>query len=186
VACDTIVFTADWIPDHELAVMAGMELDSGTRGPRVDTALRTMRAGVFAAGNLLQGAEPADVAALSGRHAAASAARWLSGGGTWPADPARSIPIACRPPLHWISPNAIGAAPDPPPRGRFALRSRAFHRAPVIEIRQNGRMLWQGRLPRLGPGRSTGLPAGWIAAVDPLGGAVEVGLAGAAQTRSRG
>src|SRR5262249_43419799 len=39
VACRVIVFTDDWIPDHELAVMAGVELDSGTRGPRVDTGL---------------------------------------------------------------------------------------------------------------------------------------------------
>ena len=36
VECDTVVFTADWIPDHELAVLAGVELDPGTRGPAVD------------------------------------------------------------------------------------------------------------------------------------------------------
>src|SRR2546429_191564 len=71
-ACDTVVFTADWIPDHELSVMGGLELDSGTRGPRADTGLRTTRLGTFAAGNVLQGAEPADIAALSGRHAAGS------------------------------------------------------------------------------------------------------------------
>ena len=29
VACDTVVFTADWIPDHELAALAGLELDPG-------------------------------------------------------------------------------------------------------------------------------------------------------------
>ncbi len=44
VACDTVVFSADWIPDHELAVMAGLAMDAGTRGPAVDTALRTSRA----------------------------------------------------------------------------------------------------------------------------------------------
>ena len=33
VACDTVVFTADWIPDHELAVMGGLAMDPGTRGP---------------------------------------------------------------------------------------------------------------------------------------------------------
>ena len=45
VACDTVVFTADWIPDNELAVMAEIELDPGTRGPAVDAALRTSRSG---------------------------------------------------------------------------------------------------------------------------------------------
>ena len=43
VECDTVVFSADWIPDHELAVMAGIAMDAGTRGPAVDTALRTSR-----------------------------------------------------------------------------------------------------------------------------------------------
>src|SRR5262249_31431749 len=78
IACDVVVFTADWIPDHQLAVPAGLDLDPGTRGPRVDTGLRTSREGVFAGGNLLHGAEPADVAALSGGHAAVSVAEWLA------------------------------------------------------------------------------------------------------------
>ena len=42
-------------------------------------ALRSSTPGVFAAGNVLHGAEQADVAALSGRHvAAAVVARYLS------------------------------------------------------------------------------------------------------------
>ena len=106
VECDTVVFTADWIPDHELAVMAGLDMDPGTRGPAVDTALRTSREGVFAAGNLLHGAEPADVAALSGRHAAATAAEYVRGS-AWPD---WRVPIECEPPLHWISPNLLAAA----------------------------------------------------------------------------
>jgi thioredoxin reductase len=175
VACETVVFTADWIPDNELAAMAGMGLDPGTRGPRVDTGLRTTRPGVFAAGNVVQGAEPADVAALSGRHAAASVACWLSQPHVWPAP---AIPITCRPPLGWISPNAVGPARDAPPRRRFALRSTVLLRRPEIEVRQDGRRLWHGRVPRLGPGRSASLPPAWVAAVDPTGNAVEVAPVG--------
>jgi len=172
-ACDTVVFTADWIPDHELAVMAGLELDPGTLGPRVDTGLRTARPGVFGAGNLLHGAEPADVAALSGRHAARSVAAWLDSQQPWPG---AGVPITCRPPLHWISPNAIGRVRDPPPRGRFALRSRAFLRRPAIELRQGDRVLWSGRLARLVPGRSASLSAGWIGSVDNTGGPIEISV----------
>src|SRR3954452_23079237 len=84
VDCDLVVFTADWIPDHELAVMAGCELDPGTRGPLVDPALRTTRRGVFAAGNLLHPAETADVCALDGRHVALSIAAYMHGPGEWP------------------------------------------------------------------------------------------------------
>jgi thioredoxin reductase len=197
VACDTVVFSADWIPDHELAVMAGLELDPVTRGPAVDVALRSSRPGVFAAGNLLHGAEQADLAALSGRHAAVGVARYLEDGG-WPAE---RVPIVCEPPLGWIAPNVVAAdrtggasaalppdasavpapgasaaPPDAPAHGRFMLRAQDFLRAPKVEIVQDGRVLWHGRLARLMPGRSTRLPHGWTARVDSGGGEVRVRL----------
>jgi hypothetical protein len=168
VPCDTVVFTGDWIPDHELAVLGGVALDSGTRGPRVDTALRTSRAGVFAAGNVVQGAEPADVAALAGRHSAAAVAVWLQQR-DWPA----LVPVSCLAPLRWVSPNAVSTT-SPPPRGRFLLRASAFLDRPRIEIRQGDRVLWNGRLRRLAPGRSAPLPWEWIGLVDAESGAIEL------------
>jgi thioredoxin reductase len=168
VACDTIVFTGDWIPDHELAVMGGLELDPGTRGPRVDNGLRTTRPGVFAAGNLLQGAEPADVAALAGRHTAATIPIWLSKG-DWPAQ----VHVLCLAPLQWISPNAI-AGKAPPPRRRFLLRGSVFLDRPRIDIAQDGRRLWSGRIRKLVPNRSASLPCDWIERVDPKSGPIEV------------
>lgn len=168
-ACDTVVFTADWIPDHELAVAAGVELDAGTRGPRVDAGLRTSRAGTFATGNVLQGAEPADVAALSGRHVARSVVRWLEGDRTWPT----RVPIVCREPLVWISPNAV-SSPEPPPRRRFALRSSVFLDRPRVEIRQDGRPIGDVRARRLGPGRSAYLAAEWLEHVDLAAGPIEI------------
>ncbi len=176
VACDTVVFSADWIPDHELAVMGGVELDGLTRGPAVDPGLHTSRRGVFAAGNLLHGAEQADVAALSGRHVASSVTRYLATG-EWPA---QRVAVACQAPLGWIAPNAIsshGGPPIEPARGHFALRAREHRRAPRIAIVQGERRLWSGRLARVMPGRSARLPAEWITAVDPQGGPVLVRLA---------
>jgi thioredoxin reductase len=164
VACDTVVFTGDWIPDHELAVALGLELDPGTRGPWVDTSLRTARPGILAAGNLLHGAEPADVAALSGRHAAASVTSWLETG-SWPD---RLVPIVCQQPLHWISPNGVSGR-ETPPRVRFLLRSTAFLRRPRIEIRQGERLLWSGVVRGLVPGRSRPIPPDWLARVDAEG-----------------
>jgi thioredoxin reductase len=177
VLCETVVFTADWIPDYELAVLGEITLDPGTRGPRVDTAVRTSRAGVFAAGNLIHAAEPADVAALSGRHAARSVARSLSERSPWPVS---TIPIVCRTPLAWISPSAVSPEPSAPPRERFLLRSSAFLGSPEIEIRQDGRALWRGTIARLGPGRSRTVPPDWAASVDVTGGRIEIALAAAA------
>jgi thioredoxin reductase len=172
--CDLVVFTADWIPDHELAVLAGVALDPATRGPAVDPALRTSRPGLFAAGNLLHGAETADVAALSGRHVAAGVLRYLEGE-DWPE---ARVPIRCEAPLGWISPSEISASSGPPPRGRFLLRAREALAAPRVELAQNGRRLWRGRQRRLGPGRSAALPCGWTADVDVSGEPVVARIAG--------
>jgi thioredoxin reductase len=174
-ACDSVIFTADWIPDNELAVIGDLELDPGTRGPAVDARLRTSRRGVFAAGNLLHGAETADVAALSGRHAARAAARWLGSAREWP-EP--RLPLGCDAPLAWISPNVVSPTDedpaDAPPRGRFALRSTEFLTRPRLEVMQAGRKLWSGRVARIVPGRSVRLPHGWSVGADPSGGPLTV------------
>ena len=72
VDCDTVVFSGDWIPDHELARTGGLAMDPATRGPVVDAALRTSSPGVFAVGNLLHPVDTADGAALDGRHVVAA------------------------------------------------------------------------------------------------------------------
>jgi len=178
VPCDTLVFTADWIPDHELARHAGLDLDPGTRGPAVDTRLRTSAAGVFAAGNLVHAAETADIAALSGRRAARQIAGMLAAG-TGDLLEGR-LPVRAEPPLRWISPNAIAVGEDgravPPPLGRFVLRSEEFRRVARLEVRQDGRVLGRSGPVRLIPGRPVHLGAGWLTRVDPDGGPVYVAL----------
>ena len=172
VECDLVIFTADWIPDHELAVMAGCELGPGTRGPLVDPALRTTRRGVFAAGNLIHPAETADVCALDGRHVAPAVAAYLRGPGEWPS----GVRITSRSPLAWVVPSLVLATGYSPPRDRFLLRSREFVSRARLLVRQDGRELWGGRVGRLVPGRSAHIPAGWAAAVDPNGGPVIVAV----------
>ena len=187
VPCEVVVFTGDWIPDHELARLAGLAMDPGTRGPAVDTTLATSAPGVFAAGNLVHAAETADVAALSGRHAARHIAAALAAGspgspgslgspgspgspGSGP--PAVRLPVLVEPPLRWISPNMVGGSGPPPPLGRFVLRSADFRRTVRLEVRQDGRLLARTGPVRLIPGRPAHLGAGWLPRVDPRGGPV--------------
>jgi thioredoxin reductase len=169
VPCETVVFTGDWIADYELARAAGLTMDPGTGGPAVDTTLETSAAGVFAAGNLVHAAETADMAALSGRHAARHIAAVLGGGRPG----AARLPVRVEAPLRWISPNAVltGSAP---PLGRFVLRSREFRRPARLEVRQGERLLARSRPVRLIPGRPVHLGAGWLGQVDPAGGPVSI------------
>lgn len=70
VECDTVIFTGNWIPEHELARMGGLEIDPRTKGPVIDENFQSSVAGVFVAGNLLRGVETADHCALEGQRAA--------------------------------------------------------------------------------------------------------------------
>ena len=61
----------------------------------------------------------------------------------------------------------------------FAHLVRTFRYAvgkECVEVVQGGRAIWSGRLPRLMPGRSTRIPHGWTARVDPAAGEVRVRL----------
>ena len=175
VPCETVVFTGDWIPDHELARLAGLAMDPGTRGPAVDTRLATSAPGVFAAGNLVHAAETADIAALSGRHAARQIAAALGAGGRRPdarADAAR-VPVLVE----------AAAAVDlaerdrvrrPSPAGPVRAAQPGVPRGARLEVRQDGRLLARSGPVRLVPGRPVHLGAGWLARVDPAGGPVRV------------
>lgn len=165
-----MVFTGDWIPEHELARRGHLAIDPGSRGPLVDQRLRTSAADVFAAGNLLHGAETADVAALEGRHAAAAIRDHLAGA-PWPAPP---LALACAAPLRFVAPGGIVPGAGPPPRSRFVLRSAGLRDRARLEVRQGGRVLAVHRAGRLVPGRSIPLPARWLPLVTPDGGDLQV------------
>jgi thioredoxin reductase len=172
IECDTVVFTGDWIPDHELARLGGLAIDEGTRGPQVDPWFRTSAAGVFAAGNLLHGAETAGVAALEGRASALSIARFLREG-VWREGPV--VPVLVARPLRWISPNALVPGPATA-AGPFVARVAEFVRGGRLEVRQGERILHQERRRALVPNRPLHLGGGWVRAVVSDGGPVTVAV----------
>jgi len=157
-ACDTVVFTGDWIADHELARHANLVIDRGTRAPRVDLALRTSTHGVFAAGNLLHGAETADVAALSGRHAARAMHAFLATG-SWPSR--APLAVRCEPPIRWVSPNAVDDR-SAPPHGHFILRVSECRERPTLVVAQGERDLWRKLYRELLPNLPIWIPGSWL------------------------
>ncbi|MFJ2416020.1 FAD-dependent oxidoreductase [Streptomyces brevispora] len=171
--CDTVVFTGDWIPDHELARRGAVALDPGTRGPAHDASYRTGEQGVFAVGNLLHGVESAGIAAAEGRAVAAPVLRHLAGV-TWPAG---QVTLAVAAPLTWIAPNLIGPDGDRPLNNHFVLRTERRLTAPMLMVRQNGRLLHRQRmlLPAR-PGHSFHLSADWLDRADPRGDTVRISV----------
>lgn len=81
VPCDTLLLSVGLIPENELSVGAGVELDPRTRGAVVDQSLQTGVPGIFACGNVLHVHDLADnVTTESERAGAAAAAYALDGG----------------------------------------------------------------------------------------------------------
>ena len=80
VPCDTLLLSVGLIPENELSVAAGVELDPRTRGAVVDQNLQTGVPGIFACGNVLHVHDLSDnVTTESERAGAAAAARALAG-----------------------------------------------------------------------------------------------------------
>jgi thioredoxin reductase len=77
VECDTVIFTGNWIPEHEIARLGGLQINPVTRGPVIDANFRSSVNGVFVAGNLLRGVETADHCAIEGKRAAQSIAKFI-------------------------------------------------------------------------------------------------------------
>ncbi len=173
VPCDSVVFTADWIPDNELAVQLGLEAQPGSLAPRVDTALRTEVPGVFAAGNLLHPVDTADNAALDGRHVAATVKRWLGGKDAG----APGVGIEPGPGLAWIAPGLVRPSDPAPVRGRLVAWSSAYRRFPTVNALQDGRVVGRVRTPwPAAPGRVFRIPFSLLSGIDPTGPAVQVTL----------
>ena len=80
VPCDTLLLSVGLIPENELSVGAGVELDPRTRGAVVDQSLQTDVPGIFACGNVLHVHDLADNVTTESERAGAAAAAYALGG----------------------------------------------------------------------------------------------------------
>lgn len=80
VPCDTLLLSVGLIPENELSVGAGVELDPRTRGAVVDQSLQTGVPGIFACGNVLHVHDLADNVTTESERAGVAAAAWALGG----------------------------------------------------------------------------------------------------------
>ena len=79
VPCDTLLLSVGLIPENELSVAAGVELDPHTRGAVVDQSLQTGVPGIFACGNVLHVHDLADNVTTESKRAGAAAAAYALG-----------------------------------------------------------------------------------------------------------
>lgn len=98
VPCDTLLLSVGLIPENELSVGAGVELDPRTRGAVVDQSLQTGVPGIFASGNVLHVHDLADNVTTESERAGTAAAAYALGNGanveTGPAGPGCQLTVS--------------------------------------------------------------------------------------------
>lgn len=141
VPCDTLLLSVGLIPENELSVGAGVELDPRTRGAVVDQSLQTGVPGIFACGNVLHVHDLADNVTTESERAGAAAAAWALGGST-------GVTPSCE---LTVSPAGIAGYALPGRITAVALTKLNFRvRRPVdaarVRILANGEDLFAGKV----------------------------------------
>lgn len=77
--CDTLILSVGLIPENELSLKAGVELDSNTKGPIIDENYQTSVEGIFVAGNVLHVHDLVDFVSLEGERLAMQVAKYIKG-----------------------------------------------------------------------------------------------------------
>ncbi|MEY8381029.1 NAD(P)/FAD-dependent oxidoreductase [Ileibacterium valens] len=75
--CDTLLLSVGLIPENELSVLAGVEMNPTTNGPVVNESLETNVPGIFAAGNVLHVHDLVDFVSQEAGKAGEMAARYV-------------------------------------------------------------------------------------------------------------
>lgn len=148
VPCDTLLLSVGLIPENELSVGAGVELDPRTRGAVVDQSLQTVVPGIFACGNVLHVHDLADNVTTESERAGAAAAAWaMEGAAAGVAD------TGCR---LTVSPAGIAGYALPGRITTVGLTKLNFRvRRPVdaarVRILANGEELFAGKIRAFKP-----------------------------------
>jgi NAD(P)H-nitrite reductase large subunit len=102
--CDSLLLSVGLIPENELSVMAGIEIDPVTGGPLVDNYRMTSNPGVFAGGNVVHVHDLVDNVTMEGEIAGRCAADFASSGEIRKSD---SITLALKGNIRYVVPQKI-------------------------------------------------------------------------------
>ena len=149
--CDTVIISGNFRPESSLIEHTPIERDPSTSGPAVDMDLMTSVPNIYAAGNMLRGADMHDLCALEGRLAAQNIMKRVTshenGGDPW-------FSMRAEPPIRHVVPQKI--APRQINTSPFCrlFPWPAFQVEPtlkniVMEARSGKEKIWEGFFRKL-------------------------------------
>jgi NADPH-dependent 2,4-dienoyl-CoA reductase/sulfur reductase-like enzyme len=130
--CDTVLLSVGLVPENELSRAAGVELNSVTNGPSVDSSLMTNMEGVFACGNVLHVHDLVDWVCEESRRAGRYAVQWLRG-----EHPSLQIRAKAGSNVRYVNPSRIA----PERENHIYMRSMVVKNDAVLELRLDNRVL---------------------------------------------
>jgi NADPH-dependent 2,4-dienoyl-CoA reductase/sulfur reductase-like enzyme len=104
ITCNTLLLSVGLIPENELSLEAGVELDPITGGPVVDENMQTSVPGIFAGGNVVHVLDLVDNVSWEAELAGLSAAKYISGALL---PPSRKIRVEAGSGIRYVVPSYI-------------------------------------------------------------------------------
>lgn len=156
IPCDTLILSVGLIPENELTLGAGAELDPHTSGAYVDEAFQTTVPGLFAAGNVLHVHDLVDFVSMEAELMAEGVKRYLEG----QLSPA-GLQVTCGNNIGHTVPQRISGKTDV----KLSFRVRAPQRNAHVVVRQGGKVVAKKVIPNALPANMVemNLPAAQLA-----------------------
>jgi NADPH-dependent 2,4-dienoyl-CoA reductase/sulfur reductase-like enzyme len=144
VPCDTLLLSVGLIPENELSLGAGVNLEATTNGASVDDSYMTSVPGIFSCGNVLHVHDLVDHVSEEAALVGQSAVLYL----TQPTVPdGPSIPIEAKQDVRYVLPRTVSGKND----FTVSLRVTRPMANGVVMIKDNGRKVAGKKIVRLHP-----------------------------------
>ena len=150
IPCDTLILSVGLIPENELSLAAGVELDARTRGAFVDEHCQTLVPGIFAAGNVLHVHDLVDFVSLEAEALADSAAEYLLQGSL----PGCPLEVKAGDNVGHVIPQRISGTRD----FTLSLRVRQPLQNVSVVVRQGSREVLRKKMRKALPAEMIQLP----------------------------
>ena len=141
--CDTLILSVGLLPENELSIDAGVQLDNRTRGAVVDEHFQTNVEGIFAAGNVLHVHDLVDFVSMEAEALADSAAAYVTNGPL----PECPVQVIADGNIGHTIPQKISGQKDV----RLSMRVKRLIKDCRVVVRQNGEEIAAKRMKKALP-----------------------------------
>src|SRR6056297_2884524 len=142
IKCDTLLLSVGLIPENELSKQVGIELNSLTNGPTVDSMLMTSIEGVFSAGNVQHVHDLVDFVSAEARLAGENVAAYLKG-----TRPERELAVKPGANIRYVNPSRI----NPDAQSDVYMRPLVVSNSARLQLLVNGEVVKRQKKPHVQP-----------------------------------